>query len=89
MLFMLTDGAWNNTDWATKLIDKMNHKGVLSVLVLMGGSERDFANIVSTNGHHCKEWFRVSGVDELLPEMRKTFFNAYNRAIIRTLKRYY
>ena len=26
MLFILTDGAWNNTDWAIKLIDKMNHK---------------------------------------------------------------
>jgi hypothetical protein len=88
MLFILTDGAWNNTDWSIKLIDKMNHKGVLTTLVLMGGNEHDFANIKRTDGHHCKEWFRVSGVNELLPEMRKTFFKAFNKAIIRTLKRY-
>jgi len=89
MLFILTDGAWNNTDWAIKLIDKMNHKGVLTTLVLMGGDGHDFASMKHTDGHHCKEWFRVSGINELLPEMRKTFFKAFNKAIIRTLKRYH
>ena len=88
MLFILTDGAWNRADWSHKLIDQMNHRGVLTTLVFMGGSERDMATVKATKYHHCKEGFRINGVTQLLPEMRKTFFKAFNKAIIRTLRRY-
>jgi len=89
MLFIVTDGAWNMAEWCHKLIDKMNHRSVMTTLVFMGGNERDASNMRATKYHHCKEGFRISGVGDLLPEMRKTFFKAFNKSIVRTLKRYY
>ena len=89
ILFILTDGAWNSRGWSHKLIDKMNHRGVMTTLVFMGGNQMDFSAMRHTNFHHCREGFQVSGVSELLPEMRKTFFKAFNKAIVRTLRRYY
>jgi len=89
LLFILTDGAWNNAHWSHKIIDNMNHRGVMSVLIFMGGDAHDMSSMKKTHYHHCKEGFRVSGMKKLLPEMRKTFLKEFNKAIVRTLRRYY
>lgn len=89
MLFLLTDGAWNSADLSHKIIDNMNYHGVFTTLVFLGGNERDYANIMQNRFHHCTEGFRVNSIGELLPQMRNTFFRTFNKAIIRTLRRYY
>jgi len=89
MLFILTDGAWNAGHDAHKLIDSMNYQGVLTTLVFLGGDGSDYSRLKKDSWHHCKEGFRVNSIDELLPQMRNTFFKTFNRAILRTLRRYY
>lgn len=88
MLFILTDGAWNAGHDAHKLIDSMNYHGVLTTLVFLGGDGSDYSRLKQERWHHCSEGFRINSIGELLPQMRNTFFKAFNRAILRTLRRY-
>lgn len=89
ILMILTDGAWNDANRAHTLIDKLNRQGVMTVLVHIGGSVNDLATVKCTKNHHCKESIILSDTDELLVEMRKTFFAAYAKSVRRTLRRYY
>jgi hypothetical protein len=89
ILFMLTDGCWNDIDWAHKLIDQLNISGVQTVMMFMGGDSRDAAQMEQSKFHHCKIGTKINNIDELLPEMRRVFFTEFKRAITKSLKVYH
>lgn len=89
MLFLLTDGEWNSSSAAYKIIDDLNYNGVFTTMVFLGGDGNAYANVMKNRYHHCSEGFRINTISDLIPQMRKTFFKAFNASIIRTLRRYY
>ena len=89
MLFIFTDGQWNSGRWAHDIIDEMNRKGVMTILIFMGGTPALRKNLEETRNHHCKIGMVVHNVTELLPAMKQKFFDEFRRSTIKSLRKYY
>jgi hypothetical protein len=89
VLWILTDGNWDRPAWCHKIIQQLNRDGVMTALVFTGGQAMDRARLEQTKYHNCKERIIIPKIEQLLPEMRRTFLKAFKKSVFRSLRKHY